>query len=246
MVDLFLLFLVEDTEIEGLTFDLIPIAAELKTRYITCTLKEYCTYRANENVKSESHIVKYLRDDEFPCAGDRWTKIELLRIPHIGTNVHCDVETELIKIKHKLKFTVSLINLDGHISELRAAVSLIISSVSHSEEVNALPAYEDAWKSMPYDPEVLRQLIASGGMPRSLAVAIPNAAASNAHHNTTHQNSDEDEEESGPGDGLVWAFNGIDLSRVPSYTTAVRSNRLYSFSGSLPTYESIGVPGVAR
>lgn len=97
---------------------------------------------------------------------------------------------------------------------------------------------------MPYDPEVLRQLIASGGMPRSLAVAIPNAAASNAQ--STQQNSDEDEEESNPEEGLVWAFNGIDLSRVPSYTTAVRSNRLYSFSGSLPTYESIGVPGVAR
>ncbi|GAB5587820.1 hypothetical protein Unana1_02720 [Umbelopsis nana] len=231
-------------DIIPITFDLIPIAAELKPRYITCTLKEYCTYTAAEHVKSDSRIVKYLRDDEFPSTGERWTKIELLRIPHIGTNIHCDAETELIKIKHKLKFTVSLINLDGHISELRAAVPLIISSVSHSEELNALPAYEDAWKSMPYDPEVLRQLIASGGMPRSLAVAIPNAAASNAQ--STQQNSDEDEEESNTEEGLVWAFNGIDLSRVPSYTTAVRSNRLYSFSGSLPTYESIGVPGVAR
>jgi hypothetical protein len=128
---------------------------------------------------------------------------------------------------------------------LRAAVPLIISSVAHSEEVNALPAYEDAWKSMPYDPEVLRQLIASGGMPTSLAMAIPNAAASSARQTTSQQNSDEEEEES-VDDGLVWAFNAVDLSRVPSYTTAVRSNRLYSFSGSLPTYESVGVPGVAR
>jgi hypothetical protein len=99
-----------------ITFDLIPIAQELKARYITCTLKEYCTYTAGDNVKSESRIVKFLRDDEFPSTGDRWTKIELLRIPQIGTNIHCDAETDLIKIKHKLKFTVSLINLDGHIS----------------------------------------------------------------------------------------------------------------------------------
>ena len=34
----------------------------------------------------------------------------------MGTNMRCDVETDMIKIKHKLKFTVSLINLDGHIS----------------------------------------------------------------------------------------------------------------------------------
>jgi hypothetical protein len=95
---------------------------------------------------------------------------------------------------------------------------------------------------MPYDPEVLRQLIASGGMPRSLGVAMPNAAASSAHQ---HPNSDEDDEGSND-DRLPWDISGIDLSRVPSYTTAVRSNRLYSFSGSLPTYESIGVPGVAR
>lgn len=129
--------------------------------------------------------------------------------------------------------------------ELRAAVPIVISSVSHAEEVNALPAYEDAWKSMPYDPEVLRQLIASGGMPRSLGVAIPNAAASSAHQPPSTSNSDEDDEGSND-DRLPWDISGIDLSRVPSYTTAVRSNRLYSFSGSLPTYESISVPGVAR
>ncbi|OAD70436.1 hypothetical protein PHYBLDRAFT_148352 [Phycomyces blakesleeanus NRRL 1555(-)] len=37
---------------------------------------------------------------------------------------------------------------------------------------------------------------------------------------------------------------GIDLSRVPSYTTAINSRRLYSFSGSLPTYDSVSVPGI--
>jgi hypothetical protein len=100
---------------------------------------------------------------------------------------------------------------------------------------------------MPYDPEVLAQLIASGGMPRSVAVAVPNAAAS-----TAQQDDRDGSEGSGSGeeedDGTsMWPpFNGMDLSRVPSYTTAVRSNRLYSFSGSLPTYESISVPGVAR
>jgi hypothetical protein len=142
---------------------------------------------------------------------------------------------ERVKRSHTLLLTIQSL-------ELRAAVPIVISSVSHAEEVNALPAYEDAWKSMPYDPEVLRQLIASGGMPRSLGVAVPNAAASSAHQ---HPNSDEDDEASND-DRLPWDISGIDLSRVPSYTTAVRSNRLYSFSGSLPTYESISVPGVAR
>lgn len=94
---------------------------------------------------------------------------------------------------------------------------------------------------MPYDAAALASLVASGSMPPSVAISIPNAAASRAAAADSHS-TDNSEDENG-GDRLPW--EGIDLSRVPSYTTAIRSNRLYSFSGSLPTYESIAIPGTS-
>lgn len=107
--------------------------------------------------------------------------------------------------------------------------------MSLEEDENALPAYEDAWKSAPYDPQQVAALIARGDLPPSVAITAPNEAASSA--NRTLSSSDTEEE----NDHLALPWEGIDISRVPSYTTAIRSNRLYSFSGSLPGYDA--VPG---
>lgn len=136
------------------------------------------------------------------------------------------------------------------ITELRAAIPIIIAAVAPEEDVNALPAYEDAWKSLPYDAAIIQSLIEAGSLPPSVAVAIPNEAASAARAaadnsssgSSSHSGSGEEDNVCGPNDPLPW--QGLDLSRVPSYTTAVRSGRLYSFSGSLPPYEAIiAVPG---
>lgn len=126
--------------------------------------------------------------------------------------------------------------------ELRAAIPIVIAEVSPEQDENALPAYEDAWKSAPYDPQQLAALVARGDLPPSLAITAPNELASGA--NATLSSSDTEDEESS-GDRLgVNPWEGVDLSRVPSYTTAIRSNRLYSFSGSLPGYDAVvAVPG---
>ncbi|SAM05744.1 hypothetical protein [Absidia glauca] len=168
------------------------------------------------------------------------------------------------------KIYANILPLCLWVLELRAAIPIIIAAISLEEDTNALPAYEDAWRSAPYDPATISQLIASGALPPSLAVSIPNAAASMAHTSFSSDDGDRGGESedninssntslsaetsttqatpiditptsTGACDPLPW--QGIDLSRVPSYTTAVRSNRLYSFSGSLPTYESVSIPG---
>lgn len=150
-----------------------------------------------------------------------------------------------------------------HLQELRAAIPIVIAEISPEEDQNALPAYEDAWRSAPYDPQQLEALVARGDLPPSLAISAPNELASGA---TNLLSSDTDDEAETPRSNrastissssstggnntntnlLGNPWEGIDLSRVPSYTTAIRSNRLYSFSGSLPGYESIiAVPGRA-
>ncbi|GAA5801135.1 hypothetical protein EDC94DRAFT_616074 [Helicostylum pulchrum] len=215
-----------------ITFALVPIAQDLRIRSVSCVLKEYTTLSADEHSKMEGKVINHLRDESF----DGWTKTELLPVPDFQSRlIQPDSSCDLIKIKHKLKFTVSLTNADGHISELRAAIPIIISEVSPEEDENALPAYEDAWKSAPYDPQQVAALIARGDLPPSIAITAPNEAASSA--NRTLSSSDTEEE----NDNLALPWEGIDISRVPSYTTAIRSNRLYSFSGSLPGYDA--VPG---
>ncbi|KAI9305261.1 hypothetical protein BJ944DRAFT_265488 [Cunninghamella echinulata] len=263
-----------------ITFELRPIAPELQVKSISCMLKEYLTLTAitsttiddhnqqqqHKHSKTESKIVKLIRDDAFYQhaieQNGSFKKTLGLNIPEEDSQLlMVDTQNDLIRVKHKIKFTVTLINGDGHISELRAAIPIILATLSVEEDANALPAYEDAWKSVPYDPTTIAQLIASGGLPPSLAIATPNSAASLAA--TTFSNDDPPTgastttslspsssssinnslvtEATNHDDPLPW--QGLDLSRVPSYTTAIRSTRIYSFSGCLPTYDSLAVPG---
>jgi hypothetical protein len=259
------------------TFALLPIAPDLRVRSVSCVLKEYITLTAGEHTKLEGKVIKHIRDETFASSPEQWTKTELLPVPdfHSGL-IQTDSFSDLLKIKHKLKFTVSLINADGHISgklmvvmdggicmliylimqckilELRAAIPIVIAEISPEEDENALPAYEDAWKSVPYDPQQLAALVERGDLPPSLALTAPNQAAIDARSRLSSDTDDEDSRASTPtgsrssaADQLSLPWEGIDLSRVPSYTTAIRSNRLYSFSGSLPGYDSIAVPGRA-
>ncbi|KAG1050683.1 hypothetical protein G6F43_007064 [Rhizopus delemar] len=232
-----------------ITFALLPIAPDLQVRSVSCVLKEYTTLSTEEHSKMEGKVVKHLRDESFSASSDAgvWTKTELLPVPDRESHqVQTDSVCDLIKIKHKLKFTVSLTNADGHISELRAAIPIMIAEMSPEEDENALPAYEDAWKSAPYDPQQIAALIVRGDLPPSVAISTPNAAAIGANLSLASSDTEDDEPSTRPSTpvntALLW--EGIDLSRVPSYTTAIRSNRLYSFSGSLPGYESaVAVPG---
>ncbi|CAO3621690.1 unnamed protein product [Mucor hiemalis] len=237
-----------------ITFALLPIAPDLRVRSVSCVLKEYTTLSADEHSKMEGKVIKHLRDESFSSGENAWTKTELLPVPdHTSRLIQTDSNCDLIKIKHKLKFTVSLTNADGHVSELRAAIPVVIAEISPEEDENILPAYEDAWKSAPYDPQQVAALIARGDLPPSIAISAPNAAAIGVNSTLNHNSDTDDDtqpETPTPTDtnsSLSLPWEGIDLSRVPSYTTAIRSNRLYSFSGSLPGYDAVvAVPGRTR
>ncbi|CEP09004.1 hypothetical protein [Parasitella parasitica] len=217
-----------------ITFALVPIAPDLQVRSVSCVLKEYTTLAAEDHSKMEGKVIRHLRDENFASGPDPWTKTELLPVPDFTSHlVQTDSFCDLIKIKHKLKFTVSLTNADGHISELRAAIPVVIAEISPEEDENALPAYEDAWKSVPYDPQQVAALVARGDLPPSIAISVPNEAASGA--NTTLSSSDTDDEDhhsrpstpipSGsvaPADGgLTFAWQGIDLSRSSPHIQSV-------------------------
>lgn len=104
-----------------ITFDFTPIAPDLKIRSIACALKEYLTLSTSDHSKTESRVVKVHRDDTYQETaqheGSSYHKTELLPIPDEDSQLlMMDTVNDLIKVKHKLKFTVSLVNADGHIS----------------------------------------------------------------------------------------------------------------------------------
>lgn len=149
-----------------ISFKILPIASHLRVHAIMASIKEYCTYTANGHTKTDSRIVRLVRLDN-PFAGavsttsslPTWNKVLDLLVPSKSPIIFADADSEMIRIRHRLKFVISLVNGDGHISELRCAVQVnIIESFAITEELTALPAYDEIWRSVPYHPQVVETL----------------------------------------------------------------------------------------
>ncbi|CAO3632736.1 unnamed protein product [Mucor hiemalis] len=138
-----------------------PLTDTLRVRHLSCTLKEYMICRANTqgllNIRPRAHgrVLFSTRDDKFGRSNSNssgnfieWTKVQNIQLPSNPQDLQCDVQNESIRIRHKIKFVLSLINSDGHVSELRAALPITICAVNNT----GLPAYEEAWRTLPYDP----------------------------------------------------------------------------------------------
>ncbi|OAD67899.1 hypothetical protein PHYBLDRAFT_68268 [Phycomyces blakesleeanus NRRL 1555(-)] len=124
------------------TFSISPLTNTIRVLSVLCLLKEYTSFRSKGHHKAESRIIRYCRDDHFPMPqSGRWVKTEKIDTAS-SEQIQCDTVSELIQVKHKLKFTVSLMNSDGHVSELRAAIPVIISP-EVPEELDSLPVYEE-------------------------------------------------------------------------------------------------------
>ncbi|KAI9265951.1 hypothetical protein BY458DRAFT_437922 [Sporodiniella umbellata] len=137
-----------------ITFHITPIASRLRVRSLTSSLKEYCTYTTSESTKTDTRIVTTLRQEQpFSEVQEQslvgWTRQILLDIPPLSSHLaFCDADNEMIRIRHKLKFIICLVNADGHLSELRCSVPvIIISSIAQQSEYN-LPAYNQTWRSV--------------------------------------------------------------------------------------------------
>ncbi|KAG1013670.1 hypothetical protein G6F27_001678 [Rhizopus arrhizus] len=150
-----------------ITFKILPIASQLRVHALMASIKEYCTYTANDHTKTDTRIVRVLRQDHpfpLPVSAEtpHWEKTLLLDIPCKSPLVFADADSDMIRIRHRLKFVISLANADGHISELRCAVQIIVAeSFAPAQELTSLPPYDPTWRSLPYDPLVVERLRAS-------------------------------------------------------------------------------------
>lgn len=147
-----------------------PLTNSLRVRHLSCTLKEYMICRAhlsssflNVRPRAQGRVLFSSRDDRFGRSNHsansnhfvEWAKTQTIQLPTSPQALQCDVQNELIRIRHKIKFVLSLINADGHISELRASLPIVICAVNNT----GLPAYEEAWRTLPYDPANMLALL---------------------------------------------------------------------------------------
>ncbi|CAO3630394.1 unnamed protein product [Mucor hiemalis] len=158
-----------------ITIKAMALAPNLHIRYVSCTFKEYMTCRAingwfNGKNKSHGRIIHYSRVDQegesgiLPYyhgqnSGDSdalWSTTMNVHIPDSLMDIQCDAHNDSVRVKHKLKFIMSIENEDGHISELRAVLPVIIAITN---SIGGLPAYEETWRTLPYDPVLMMALI---------------------------------------------------------------------------------------
>lgn len=263
------------------SFTILPIASKLRVHAIMATLKECCTYQANGKTKQDARIIKISRQEDPFCAAvsnhdgtpsTPWTRVLDVQVPARSPMIFCDADSEMIRIRHKLKIVISIVNPDGHFSELRASVPIVIMdsfgpTISAENAVaNALPTYDESWRSLPYDPylqETLRnqinqhqvtsdcrQPVTISGFTRSMSINSsmvplqqqqPNII-NNTSLETTNESDVEMDETITPTNEVAeeeaW-WNGMDLSRVPSYRSYVDANSNQLCTSLPPAYDPI-------
>ncbi|KAI8993244.1 hypothetical protein BDB01DRAFT_754289 [Pilobolus umbonatus] len=146
-----------------ITIKITPLTESLSVRHLSISLKEYMICRAgqpqfNHRSRVHSRVVASLRDAEFgQTTGNsgEWKKTEVLKLPTSSSDLQCDLQNDLVRIRHKVKFVLSLENSDGHISELRGTLPVSIFSFNNQ----GLPTYEETWRSLPYDPSIMVALL---------------------------------------------------------------------------------------
>ncbi|ORY90002.1 hypothetical protein BCR43DRAFT_499844 [Syncephalastrum racemosum] len=138
------------------TARVVPTDAMVRVRHVACTLKEFTTYTPHAGFSGRTHrrTIQHVQNSAFHRDASNEATLSV-HVPRSHERVQCDSETESVKIRHRLKFAISVESLeDGHLSELRLTVPIQILA-AHSEQ--CLPAYEDS--SLPYDPFLMVQLM---------------------------------------------------------------------------------------
>lgn len=160
---------------------LIPLLKGLSVGKVTCSLKELHNFSIPHKESTRSDMRSIItqtfeggdmvqephEDEDF----GRWNLHQRVELPRTLARCVQDCEVESIKVRHKLKFTIQLHNPDGHTSELRASLPVMLfispnllmaednvihdnSSMEDSEDIHgayAPPRYDDHYLDRLYE-----------------------------------------------------------------------------------------------
>ncbi|KTW25753.1 hypothetical protein T552_03366 [Pneumocystis carinii B80] len=110
----------------------VPLIKNLRILKITCSLREYITLKITSGyhgMPSKYEITRQIsvcKIKNVPKNNDEWKLQKDIAIPSSLSSCIQNCDVKHIKVRHKLKIIVTLINPDGHISELRVSLPIII------------------------------------------------------------------------------------------------------------------------
>lgn len=176
------------------TIRITPLSNKLKVRHLSCALKEYMICRPtpqqrlfNTRPKAHGKVLFATQDDTFGRSNAshdanfiEWTKTQVIQLPNSYNELQCDIHNDTVRVRHKIKFILSLVNEDGHVSELRASLPITICAINNT----GLPAYEETWHTLPYDPVTMLNLLYNNQQHGHL----PSYNSLLEHNNTTTHN----------------------------------------------------------
>ncbi|ANB12374.1 Rod1p [Sugiyamaella lignohabitans] len=112
-------------------FTLVPMLKGLKLGNIKAQLVEFVTLATPSGSTSSSEKIRHELVIPAPEGGlegqDSWEVNEMIQLPTSLSKCTQDcVVGQYIKVAHKIKFAVCLVNPDGHVSELRASLPIYL------------------------------------------------------------------------------------------------------------------------
>ncbi|CCJ30464.1 unnamed protein product [Pneumocystis jirovecii] len=110
----------------------IPLIKNLKLAKISFFLKEYITlriisgYYGMPSKYDTTRQISSFKIKNLPENVSEWKLEETIKIPNSLSSCIQNCDVKHIKVRHKLKVIITLINPDGHISELRASLPIVL------------------------------------------------------------------------------------------------------------------------
>ncbi|RHZ56360.1 hypothetical protein Glove_402g37 [Diversispora epigaea] len=197
---------------------LIPLQKKLSIVRFNCKLLEYITYQIGTQVKEETRVIRQHNDVRIDF-DQIWNKDFEMVLPNTTPLCHYDSQNEIIKIQHKLKFSV-IFNSSGNEKdknnlEVKAALPIIITPVSSHSDSMTLP---------PYREHCFDQLYVDGSVP-SLSSSLSSSPSSSFHSSLSYPS----------------LSSSTSSSFTDSFLEMVQPKSLFDESklNSLPSYRSI-------
>ncbi|KTW32843.1 hypothetical protein PNEG_04344 [Pneumocystis murina B123] len=110
----------------------VPLIKNLKISKISCSLREYITLKITSGyhgIPSKYEIARQISASKIknlPENENEWKLQKTVNIPSSLSSCIQNCDVKHIKVRHKLKIVITLINPDGHISELRASLPIVL------------------------------------------------------------------------------------------------------------------------
>ncbi|KAK9764481.1 hypothetical protein K7432_007972 [Basidiobolus ranarum] len=125
-------------------FKLHPLVEGLQVQRVSCSLKEYVRYESNDGNSHRIHSHQICFDEDFRPRRitEMIEKQTTLVVPKALEMVQYDCDTDLIQIKHKLKAQIEVVEPNGTLTKILAAIPILIIPGSLEEALDCLPTYE--------------------------------------------------------------------------------------------------------